>query len=433
MTDERPEEELEEFLSAPETLQGEELQKAKLRKAREEAKTKQLAAMKRYRDVEPSTEDLIADMIRVAEDPITNPLYHEFRATSRRRYELYGWYPVIHLDKKWGQFEHAKQVCGLADEPGTRLWRASRAQASRNEHIGRYVRRYVWPHVLQPQVELSRPLLMLTISDTHATFLDPFTWHCFLSAIRDLRPGIVYLNGDILEGAEISRHPKIPGWTIPLQQEFDFAKEMFRQIREVHEGHLWWGAGNHGLDRIASYLTQVAPALACLDSMRFDKLVDLAGLDVRLAQSGTIASPREQEDFKAGLLLFGFYRIHHGTKLGQMPALAELRDAMYSGQSGHVHRAAVAYGTTERMQGLNWMSTPMGCTERAARAYIKGTNTGWQKGFGVCWLFPDGKVHQYPVITDGDRCYVEGYQYDRNPELLDPDVSTNWLKEVPLP
>lgn len=425
--------ELEQFLSAPETLEGPELRKAKERKAREEAKTKQLAATKRYRDVDPSTEDLIADMIRVAEDPVTNPLYHEFRATSGRRYELYGWYPIIHLDRRFGTFAHAKEVSGLADEPGTRLWRASRAQASRDEHVGRYVKRYVWPHVLQPRVELERPLLMLTISDTHAYFLDPFTWHCFLSAIRDLRPGLVYLNGDILEGSEISRYAKIPGWTVPLQGEFDFAREMFRQIREVHDGDLWWGAGNHGLDRIASYLAQVAPALANLNSMRFDKLVDLAGLNVRLSQGGTIASPKEQEHQKMGLLLFDFYRIHHGTKLGQSPALAELRSACYSGQSGHVHRASVAYGTTERLKALSWMSTPMGCTERAARAYVKDPNAGWQSGFGVCWLFPDGKCHQYPVITDGDRCFVEGYQYDRNPDLLDPDVSHNWLKEVPLP
>lgn len=432
MTDERPPDDLEQFLSAPETLEGEELKKAKIRKAREEAKTKQLAATKKYRDELPTVEDLIADMIRVAECQVTNPNWYKFRATSRRRYELYGWYPVIHLDRQFGQFEHAKQVSGLTDEAGTRLWRAGRAQASRNEHVGRYVERYVWPHVLQPQVELRAPKLVLSISDTHATFLCPFTWHCFLSAIRDLRPDIVYLNGDILEGSEISRFPKIPGWTVPLQVEFDFAREMFRQIREVHDGDLWWGAGNHGVDRIASYLTQVAPALANLDSMRFDRLCDLSGLNVRLAQGGTIASPKGQEEQKMGLLLYGFYRIHHGTKLGQTPALSELRSAMYSGQSGHVHRGSVIYGTTERLRGMSWMSTPMGCTERAARAYIKDPNEGWQKGFGVCLLYPNGKAHQYPVVTENDICYVEGFDY-RRPDLPDPDVSRNWLKEVPLP
>ena len=424
---------LDEFLAAPETLKGKELQKAKLRKAREAAKTKQIANAKKYRDKLPSTEDLLADIIRVAEDPITNPVWHEFRSISRRRYELYGDYPIQHVDQKWGQFEHAKQIAGLSDQPGTRLWRAGRAQASRAQHAARYVERVIWPHVLEPQPELRTPKLMLSISDTHALFLCPFTWHAFLSAIRDLRPDIVFANGDILEGSEISRHPKMPGWTVPLQTEFDFAKEMFRQIREVYDGDLWWGAGNHGLDRIASYLTQVAPAFANLNTMRFDSLCDLGGLNVKLAQGGTIASPRNQEDHKPGLLLYNFYRIHHGTKLGQMPALAELRDACYSGQSGHVHRASVAYGTTERLQSMSWMSTPMGCTERAARSYIKGTNTGWQKGFGVCWLYPDGKVHQYPVITDGDRCYVEGYEYRRIPGLLDPDVSTNWLRDLPLP
>ena len=433
MSDETtPPDDLEQFLSAPETLKGPELQKAKVRKARELARTRQLAATKKYRDVLPTVEDLIADMIRVAEDPVTNPNWHEFRAISRRRYELYGDFPIIHIDQKWGQFEHAKQIAGLSDQPGTRLWRAGRAQASRREHAARYVERYIWPHVGETEPELRAPKLVLSISDTHATFLCPFAWHSFLSAIRDLKPDMVYLNGDILEGSEISRYPKIPGWTIPLQMEFDFAKEMFRQIREVFDGELWWGAGNHGLDRIASYLTQVAPAFANLDTLRFDRLVDLGGMNVKLAQGGTIASPRDQEDQKMGVLLYGFYRIHHGTKLGQTPYLTELRSATYSGQSGHVHRAGIAYGTTERLRSLSWMSTPMGCTERGGRAYIKDPNAGWQTGFGVAWLYPNGKVHQYPVVTDGDVCYVEGYEY-RRPDLPDPDVSRNWLKEVPLP
>jgi hypothetical protein len=179
------------------------------------------------------------------------------------------------------------------------------------------------------------------------------------------------------------------------------------------------------------YLTQVAPGVASLRSLRFDKLAELDELNVTLAQGGTIASPEGTEDDRMGLLLYGFYRVHHGTLLGMNPAISELKAAGRSGTSGHAHRAVLAYGTNEALQGMSWMSTPAGCTERAARAYIKGVNTGWQKGFGLAYLFPDGKVHQYPVVTDQDRATVEGYIYERKPGLKDPDPSKLWLPDLP--
>lgn len=430
-----PKKRAEELLAAPDaTAKNEaELQKYKLRKAQDEARKKRERAGKRK--TRPSVEDMLADLVRVAEDEDTNR-WAKYRAISRRRYELYGWYPVEFIDEEFGQFEHAKQVAGLADQPGTRLKKAARAVASRNEHAARYIVRHVHPYVANQDDyrTLADPYLLLSISDTHSTFLCPFTWHAFLQAIKDLKPDGVLFNGDTLEGSEISRHPKIPGWTIPLQTEFDFQREMVRQVRAVgHQGDLFVNGGNHGVDRWAMYLTQVAPALANLDSLRIDKLMGLDEYDVKLMQGGTIASPKGQEHDEQGFLMFGFYRPHHGTKLGKNPAAAELAACGRSGQSGHVHRADMAFGCTERDKGLSWMCTPMGCTELAARAYIKSPNKGWQKGFGVAWLYPDGDVHQYPVITDRDRCTVEGHIYTRVAGLPDPNPDELWLTDLPLP
>lgn len=425
---------LERFLAAPETVLRNEGERRKLvqRKAALAAEAAQLLALK-SKDL-PSDEDLLGDLVRVASDESVNP-YHKFKTLSRKRYRLYGHWPIEWVDDRFGQFEHAKQVAGLEDEPGTRAKKAARAEESRRGHTRRYLDRVVRPYV-RKNVELERELtgtrLVLSISDTHATFLDPFTWLCFLGACRDLKPDIVYLNGDILEGAEISRYPKIPGWTVDLQLEFDFAREMFRQVRAVvpRETRVVWGAGNHGLDRIASYLTQVAPAFAKLRSMRFDELADLGGLDVELAMGGTIASPKDQEEDAPGRLLYGFYRIHHGTKLGATPAVQELEEAGRSGQSGHVHRASLVFGTSEASRTMSWMSTPMGCTEKAGRSYIKGICSGWQKGFGICFLSEGGHVRQYPVITDDGYCVAEGYEYRQPEDLIVPDASEMWLPRL---
>ena len=417
----------------PETLNSpSERLKYQQRRAREDAEAKRLRATKATE--KPTIEDMLADIIRVAEDEDTNPFW-QHKSISRRRYEMYGHYPVEFIDKQFGQFEHAKQVAGLADAPGTRMWRTARAERSRREHAARYIKRHILPYVAGAKLQqpLSNSYLLLSISDTHTTFLDPFTWQCFLSAIRDLRPDGVLLNGDIIEGAEISRYPKIPGWTVPLQLELDFKREMFRQIREDagHDGDLFDTAGNHDTDRLAMYLTQVAPALSGLRTLRIDKLMGLEEYGVKLFHGGTIASPEGTEDAKAGFLLFGFYRIHHGTRLGPTPAVGELRDAGRSGQSGHVHRASIAFGTTEKDAGLSWMCTPCGCTEFAARSYIKGVTSGWQRGFGLARLFPGGQVRQYPVITDGGVCHIEGYEYNDG-GIPQQDPQKLWLPDLRL-
>lgn len=434
---------VDELLAAPDSTKKNKVETLKYhqRKARERAMTEQNRRSKLKR--EPSMEDMLADIVRVADDEATNPAA-KFRAISRKRYELYGHYPIEILDQVFGQFHHALEVAGLRDQPGDRMWRANRAKESRRAHTERYLERYVAPYVIDPnslEFNDDGSYLMLTISDTHSQFLDPFVWFAYLSALRDLKPDCALLNGDTLEGAEISRHPKIPGWTEPLQNELDFKREMFRQIREDagFRGDLVDTGGNHDTgDRLVSYLTQVAPGLASLRSLRVDELLGLDDYCVQLYHGGTILSPRGTEDAKPGLLLFDFYRIVHGSVLGQNPSAGELRKAGRSGQSGHVHRAGLSFGTTEADEGLSWMTTPMGARHELGRSYLKSqTTTGWQRGLGVARLFPDGTVHQYPAIVlrgaDGrERITIEGITYFRPDDMKDPPCHGQWLAEQRL-
>lgn len=423
------------LLAAPDATRKNERERTKYlqRKAQEAAREAQLRATKAAEP--PTVEDLLKDIARVADDPDTNPFW-KFRSVSRRRYELFGHFPIEFVDREFGQFEHAKQVAGLADQPGTRLWRANRARDSRTAHAERYMDRHVAPYVVRPDdLRMDGSYLLLSLSDTHSQFLDPFVWLAFLAAVRDLRPDGVLFNGDILEGGEISRHPQVPGWTEPLQSEFDFAREMLRQVRAeaAHTGDIFWTGGNHDVDRLAMYLTQVAKGLTSLRDLRIDQQLGLDEHRVRIFSGGTIASPAGTEDARPGFLMFGFYRVHHGVRLGQSPAADELKDAGRSGQSGHVHRAGLAFGTNERAEAMSWMCTPAGCRHEAGRAYMRGTTTGWQRGFGVARLFADGTVHQYPAVVgsaDGrERITVEGITYTRPDELQDPAPHGLWVAE----
>lgn len=442
MTNPKKNKAVDDLLAAPDSTKHSKVETLKYhqRKAREQAMREQNRRTKLK--VEPSMEDMLADIVRVADDEETNP-QAKFRSIGRRRYELYGHYPIEVIDQTFGQFQHALEVAGLRDQPGDRLWRANRTKESRRAHTERYLERYVAPYVIDPnslEFNDDGSYLMLSISDTHSHFLDPFVWFAYLSALRDLKPDAALLNGDILEGAEISSHPHTPGWTEPLQSELDFEREMFRQVREDagFKGDLILTGGNHDTgDRLARYLTQVKPGLASLRTLRVDKLLGLDDYNVLMYQGGTILAPEGTEDAKPGLLMFKFYRVSHGTKLGLNPAMSELKASGRSGQSGHVHRAGLAFGTTEADEGLSHMSTPMGARHELARYRPQQTNTGWQRGLGVARLFPDGTVHQYPAIVlrgaDGrERITIEGITYFRPEDMLDPPCHGQWLAEQRL-
>ena len=427
---------LDDFLAAPENiLKNEaELQKARERKAREAAEKKRLLASKSK--VAPSIEDMIEDLNRVATCKATNK-YWMFKAISRRRYELFGWFPIKFVDDQFGQFSHALEVAGLRDQAGTRSWRVARAAQSREEHAKRYWDRYVRPYTVSARKnrELTKPYLLLSISDTHAHFLDPFVWSVFLQAHRDLKPDGTLLNGDILDGGELSSHPQIRGRSLKLKDELAFQRTMYRQIRQVHDGDLYSTCGNHDLaDRLPRYLSQVDPVVADIDDRRVDVLMGLHEFDVQLFHGGSTKSPHGTESAKPGFLMFDFYRVHHGTKLGETPAAAELRAMNRSGQSGHVHRASLHFGTTDVTEGMSWMSTPMGARHEVGH-YMRTPCTGWQRGFGIAWLYPDGSVHQYPVVVTGspERITIEGHTYTRRPGLDDPSIDRNWLEDLRVP
>jgi predicted phosphodiesterase len=428
----------ENLLAAPTSVTGSEAERARvyLRKARALAAAERLKAEKKKGS--PTPEQLLADIIRVAEDKETNPIGYKFSSITARRYELYGHYPLQYVHDEWGQFSLALEIAGIKDKAGTRAKNKAIAENSRREHAGRYLKQCVRPYVLTDPVftrSLVGDKLVLVISDTHATYLDPFTWWSFLGTCRALKPDVVVLNGDILEGSAISAYPKIPGATLDLQVEFDFARSMFEQLRELcgPDTELIWCAGNHGLDRLAKYLSSQASGFAGLRSLRFDVLCGLNDLGVRLAQGGSLCSPQGTELHDPGLLLYNFFYVRHGVKLGKTPAMAELEAAAMSGTTGHVHRASVAYGTSMAHKALSHMSTPMGCSELAGKAYMKGPTTGWQRGFGIVHLLAGGKVHQYPVVTDGGVCVAEGHVFSKTRDIKPQDTQVNWLANFTLP
>lgn len=91
----------------------------------------------------------------------------------------------------------------------------------------------------------------------------------FIKLIRELKPQQVHLNGDVFDGAKISRHPKI-GFlenAPAVHQEIDACKEALSQIESAAgKAKLVWEFGNHDL-RYEAFLAAHAPEYEGIEGM----------------------------------------------------------------------------------------------------------------------------------------------------------------------
>ena len=121
-------------------------------------------------------------------------------------------------------------------------------------------------HVAHPyRVELDIPDgIVLVGSDAHYWPNRITTAHrAFVRACKELKPKAVIMNGDVLDGARISRHPPI-GWESrpTLIEEIEACKERLEEIKSAAvNAKLIWTLGNH-CARFETRLATVAPEYA---------------------------------------------------------------------------------------------------------------------------------------------------------------------------
>lgn len=404
------------------------------RKAREAARQERERAGKSRR--RPVLEEILADVVRVAEDEETNP-YAQFRSVSRRRYEIYGHFPIEHV-LEHGQFVHVKRMAGLEPAVGDRQLLRARTQRSLLEKDARYVSRYLQPHADKfPELRRATAGSRLTvfISDTHSLFIDPFTWLAFLAFIEDAQPDTVVWGGDHVDGSEISTHPKVPGHTLPLQEELDCLRGMWTEARSVApRARFVWIESNHFMQRMVRYLTQNAPALSGLRCLRMDQLLELEDLEIDVVQPGTFLSPAGQQDKRPAVRVYSAFTATHGTRTGRFPANDELLQWADSGVSGHVHRDQIVRGPASGLRDKVWMCVPGGTIDEAAKYYVKGNYPAWSRGFGVIETHGPA-IQMTPAITSHGVLMVNGFVYEQGRKLpsgVEP-VRRFWRKRFGLP
>lgn len=172
----------------------------------------------------------------------------------------------IALLEQHGAAETARQL-GLTSRPiyerrrklEHKLKRAIKLPTPKSGTLKRVYKEY--PHRHQIEVENG---IVLIGSDLHCWPGSPPTaWRAFLKFASDLKPRAVILNGDVIDGAMISRHPPINWESRPaLIEEIKTAQQMLAELEKAApKAQLAWTMGNHDA-RLESRLAAAVPEFA---------------------------------------------------------------------------------------------------------------------------------------------------------------------------
>jgi len=268
-----------------------------------------------------------------------------------------------------------------------RLEKKTNSKIARKEYLTGYNQRYAERLTYDiPDGDI------LIASDAHYWPDEITTAHrAFVHLIKKLKPKAVIYNGDILDGASISRHPRI-GWEErpTLSEELDVCKERLDEVRAAapKSSLLIHTLGNHDL-RFATRLSNAVPEYSSVQGTRFEDHFPHweSAWSVWINDSIVI-----KHRFKGGI---------HATH----------NNALWSGKTmvtGHLHSLKVT--PLSDYNGVRWgvdsgtLADPYG---PQFSFYTEDGPVNWRSGFVVLTIV-DGQL-LWPdicsVVDDGTVCF----------------------------
>ncbi len=257
------------------------------------------------------------------------------------------------------------------------------AEPGEESSMGTRVRRW-GPLQMKPAQRLNLNIpdgVVIVFSDAHYwPGIISVSHRALLVLIEELRPKIIIANGDILDGASISRHPR-NGWEQrpTAAQELKASRERMAEIEEVADRvrvkELAWNLGNHDA-RFEMYLSAHAPAFEGLPGTTLPEHFPRWDFSVSTVLNATADHP-----------VMVKHRHHNGVH-------ATYNNTMKAGIStvtGHLHRLNVtSWGDYRgRRYGIDTgtLADPLG----PQFAYTEDAPTSAGEGFAVL-TFKDGRL-----------------------------------------
>lgn len=237
----------------------------------------------------------------------------------------------------------------------------------------------------------------LQIMHHDETFVD-----ALVEYVIDTQPQQIIVIGDTVDCTAPARWNKgtAEEFADSLQSEFDTFARIFGQVRGSYSGPIRMHFGNHE-QRITSYLSTRAPALASLRCLHLPELLSFDAL--RIDDAGDFL------EFTPGWLST---HGHLGGKLSKYGGGTAIGLARATGKSvvcGHTHRLGIipeSMGYSGALHTIVGVEVGHGMREEAA-TYMSGGVMNWQKGFAYGILSKSGQFAPGLVLANSDSTFCK--------------------------
>ena len=254
-----------------------------------------------------------------------------------------------------------------------------------------FIKIYLTPSTITKQRKYTLPAhhrKVLILSDLHIPYHQFDAIQIALDYGMEAKVDAIYLNGDVIDFAKISRWSKDPH--LPnTQVEVDMVKEFLYGLTGFGLP-IYYKMGNHE-ERWNAYLIQNAPELYDLDALQIDSVLGLEDMDITLIDSRVKVA-------------FGKLLVIHGHEFGESvfspvnPARGLFLKAKTSIVAGHNHQTS-----SHHENDLNDNPTAtfsLGCLCDLSPDYRPFAGTKWNHGFAIVDIEENGyfTVHNKRII-----------------------------------
>lgn len=237
--------------------------------------------------------------------------------------------------------------------------------------------------------------VVIPFSDAHYWPGEASTAHrALLECIKEFTPRAVIANGDIFDGASISRHPRI-GWESrpTIKQEIEIVTERLGEISgAARAANLVYHPGNHCL-RVDSCLSANVPQFEGVRGMSLREMFPEWNFAMRTDISRNLVVKHR---WRGGIGAARNNALHMGVSIC----------------TGHLHAQASAPITN--FHGTHWgIDCGMIADKNGPQfVYTEDNETGWREGFPVL-TFRHGKLMppDFVHVTGPDEVWFRGKPY----------------------
>jgi len=237
---------------------------------------------------------------------------------------------------------------------------------------------------------------IIVASDCHYWPEEATTGHkALVELIKEFKPSAIVLNGDVFDGARVSRHDPLYGYKTPtVKEEIDVCQERLGEIeRASHNSKLFWTYGNHDT-RLWRYIRMNAPEVSGTPGTDiFDYFPGWNRCYVIHVNNNTVIK----------------HRWHNGVHATYNNTLKGGRNVV----TGHLHRLCVTpWGDYNgRRYGVDTGTLAEPKSDQFA--YLEGNAVPWASGFAVLTFDEEGNLLP-PELCE----VVRGHAYFRGERVL---------------